>query len=197
MTKFLSKFDKKRLGMALKISMLVLGAFLIINLIDITYSRYQSNANVNVQASVALFLVDQGTYNSSIALSGLEPSNTPYIYTIYVRNYKDALRTNVDLDYHIKFETTTNLPLTISVYRNEDYSANATNIISSTNYRTDDDVYYKVFNTTSDYHFHYSTNEQDYYTIVVNYPIAYKNFPDFYQGKIELLSVIITAEQVV
>ena len=198
MTKeFLSKFDKKKLRLAFKFTMLVLAVVLIANIVEITYSRYQSSANMNVQASIALFLVDQGTYNSSIALDGLEPSNTPYTYVIYVRNYKNALRCNVDLDYHIKFETTTNLPLTISIYRNEAYSANATNIISSTSYRTDDDVYYKVYDTSQDYQFHYNTNEEDYYTIVVSYPDSYKNFPDYYQGKIDLLSVIITAEQVV
>ena len=95
-----------------------------------------------------------------------------------------------------KFETTTNLPLNFSVYRNEEYSNNATNIISSTSYRQDGDVYYKVYNTSTDYTFHYSANEQDYYTIVVSFPESYKNFPDLYQGKIDLVTVIITAEQV-
>ena len=195
--KFLSKFDKKRMGIAMKLTMLVLGALLIINLIDITYSRYQSNANINIQSSVALFLIDQGTQTASIALEGLEPASDYYTYKINVRNYKQNFRTQVDLTYHIKFETTTNLPITLHVYRNEDYSANATDIITSSGYRSDDDVRYKVYNTSQDYQFHFSANEQDYYTIAVDYPISYKNFPDSYQGKIELLSVIITAEQVV
>jgi hypothetical protein len=193
---FASKFDKKRLSIAIHITILVLVVVFIINLIDVTYSRYESTANMNVQASIAVFLVDQGTSTASIALEGLEPSNQVYTYVINVRNYKDSIRTNVDLDYHIKFETTTNLPITISVYRNEDYSANATNIITSTSSRMDDDVYYKIYDTSQDYRFHYTTNEQDYYTIAVYYPLSNQNHPE-YQGKIELLSVIITAEQVV
>lgn len=195
--KFLSKFDKKRLGIAVKITIFVSCALLIVNLIDITYSRYQSTANMNVQSSIAVFLVEQGTYSGSIALEGLEPSNETYKYRVNVSNYNQTLRTQVDLSYHVTIETTTNLPITISLLRNEPYSANATNIITSTNYRTDDDVYYKVYNTSQDYQFHYTANEQDYFIIVVDYPLSYKNFPDDYQGKIELLSVIITAEQVV
>ena len=196
--KFLSKFDKKRLSIALKLTILVLGVFFIANVADITYSRYQSSANMNVQANVALFLIDQGTSSSSIALEGLEPSDDTYTYVVNVRNYKQSLRANVDLDYHIKFETTTNIPLNISVYRNQsEDDPDATNIITSSSYRTDGDVYYKVYETNGTYRFHYNTNEQDYYTIVVSYPSSYKNYPILYQGKIDLLNVIITAEQVV
>ena len=197
--KFLSKFDKKRLGIAFKITILVLGVIFIANTLDLTYSRYQSSANVNVQASIALFLVDQGTYTGSIALEGLEPSDGTYSYVVKVRNYKQSLRANVDLDYHIKFETTTNLPITLAVYRNEsDETPGATNILlSSSTYRTDGDVYYKVYDTNGNHRFHYNTNEEDYYTIVVTFSSSYKNYPELYQGKIDLLSVIVTAEQVV
>lgn len=194
---FLSKFDRKKMGIALKLTILVLAVVLIVNIIDITYSRYQSSANMNVQSSIAMFLVDQGTTNASIALEGLEPSSGTYDYVINVRNYKDAERTQVDLNYHFKIETTTNLPITIKVFRNEDNTPNSTDIITSTSLRTDGDVYYRVYDTSQDYQFHYTANEQDYYTIVVTYPISYQNFPDLYQGKIELLNVIITAEQVV
>lgn len=194
--KVLSRLDNKKFKSTFKLTLIILFIVLIINLVGVTYSRYESKANMNVQANIALFLVDQGTYNGSIALEGLEPSSTPYTYVINVRNYNDTYRTDVDLTYHVKFETTTNLPLNFSVYRNEEYSNNATNIISSSSYRQDGDVYYKVYETNGDYSFHYNSNEQDYYTIVVEYPEAYKNFPDLYQGKIDLITVIITAEQV-
>ena len=196
--KILSKFDKRRLGIALKLTILILGVIFIVNIADVTYSRYQSSANMNVQASIALFLVDQGTSTGSITLEGLEPSESTYKYVVYVRNYKQALRTNVDLDYHIKFETTTNVPFTISVYRNQDVDdPGATNIVTAPTYRTDGDVYYKVYDTVGSHRFHYNTNEQDYYTIVVSFASSYKNYPELYQGKVDLLSVIISAEQVV
>ena len=195
--KFLAKFDRKRFGIALKLTILVLCVLLIVNLVDISYSRYQSVANMDIQSSIAVFLVEQGSYSGSIALEGLEPSVEPYRFRVDVKNFNQTMRTQVDLSYHVTIETTTNLPINIKLLRNEPYSVNATNIITSSSYRTDDDVYYKDYNTTQDYQFHYTANEQDYYIIVVEYPIAYKDFPDDYQGKIELLSVIITAEQVV
>lgn len=194
--KILSRFDEKKFKFTFKLTIIVFLITLIINLVGVTYSRYESAANMNVQANIALFLVEQGTYNGTIAFEGLEPSSTPYTYVINVKNYNSSHRTDVDLTYHIKFETTTNLPLSFSVYRNEEYSNNATNIISSTSYRQDGDVYYKVYDTSDDYSFHYNVNEQDYYTLVVSFPESYKNFPDLYQGKIDLVTVIITAEQV-
>ena len=196
--KILSKFDKRRLGIALKLTILILGVIFIVNIADVTYSRYQSSANMNVQASIALFLIDQGTTSGVITLKGLEPSDNAYKYVVNVRNYKQGVRTNVDLDYHIKFETTTNVPFTVEVYRNQDNEdVGATNIVSTPTTRMDGDVYYKVYNTIGNYRFHYNTNEQYYYTIVVKFASSYKNYPELYQGKIDLLSVIITAEQVV
>lgn len=196
--KFLSKFDKKRLGIAFKLTILVLCLVLIVNVVDITYSRYQSSANVNVQSNIALFLIDQGTTSGTITLEGLEPSNNAYKYVVNVRNYKQGVRTNVDLDYHIKFETTTNVPFTVEVYRNQDNEdPGATNIVTTPTSRRDGDVYYKVYDTVGNHRFHYNTNEQDYYTIVVKFATSYKNYPELYQGKVDLLSVIITAEQVV
>ena len=101
------------------------------------------------------------------------------------------------MQYKIKFETTTNLPLTYQIIRNEKYSADAVNIISSNTLRQDADVYYNVFNINNTYNFSHTKDEMDQYTIVVNFPEQYKNNPDDYQGKIELISVIIDAEQVV
>ena len=194
--KFLSKFDKKRLGIAFKLTILVLGVVFIFNIADITPVKYPSISVI--KEAIALFLLEQGTTSGSIALEGLEPSDEKHKYVVNVRNYKQALRTNVDLDYHIKFETTTNVPFSIEVYRNEDSDdPGATNILLPSSYRTDGDVYYKVYDTNGTHRFHYNTNEEDYYTIVVTYASSYKNYPELYQGKVDLLSVIITAEQVV
>lgn len=193
---FFTKFDKTKFSIVFPFTMLFLFFVIILNIIDITYSRYQSNANMNVQANIAFFLLKQGTYNNSIALTGLEPSNDAYVYVIDVKNYDGNERCDVDLSYNLSIETTTNLPLEFSVYRNEDYSSDATNIIDSFNYIQDEDVYYKVHSISDTYSFSYDRNEHDYYTIVVKYPLIYKNYPDLYQGKIDLITVTINAFQV-
>lgn len=192
-----SKINKDKFSIAIKLTAFIFGLVCIINLIDVSYSRYESNANMDVKASIAFFVIDQGTYNNSITLDGLLPSNNPYIYTIYLKNYTSAKRLEVDLTYHVTIETTTNLPLTVQVFRNEEYSANATSAVSAPYLRQDGDVYYRVYETTNDYTFGFTSDQTDYYTVVVTFPETYKYYPDLYQGKIDLLSVIIDAEQVV
>ena len=108
MNKFFEQFDKKRFMFVARIIFIFVGLAVIVNLVGRTYTRYESNVDINANANVAFFIIDQGTYESSISLNGLVPSNDPVYYTFYVANYKDSKRTKVDMDYKIKFETTTN-----------------------------------------------------------------------------------------
>ena len=80
----------------------------IINVIGIAYSRYESHADMYAKANVAFFVIDSGTYEQSISIKGLTPSSAPFLYTINVYNFKGRDRSKVDLKYDIKFETTTN-----------------------------------------------------------------------------------------
>ena len=197
MKKFFNIFDKKRFLNVLRL-IIVFSFFIVaINLIDVAYSRYESKVDMNANANVAFFVVDQGTYENSISIDGLTPRTEPFLYTINVYNYKGTLRTNVTLEYKIAIETTTNLPLTYSILRNETYSNSSTNIMTNEEIRQEEDVYYKVFSNDEKYTFTHRSNQIDQYTLVVNFPEEYKNYPNDYQGKIEMISVIIDAEQVV
>lgn len=195
--KFISNIDKVKFKKVLKLSFCVIAVLLIINIIGVTNSRYSSSATMNAEANIAYFIVEQGTYENSISISGLTPRTDPYLYKINVYNYKGTQRSNVDLTYTIKFETTTNLPLTYEVIKNEEYSVTATNIITNTSFRQDGDMYYQVLETNVNGEFSYTANEMDQYTIIIHFPISYKNEPNKYQGKIDLISVIIDTEQVV
>lgn len=195
--RFISKINKHRLNIAVKITAFVFAIVCIFNIIDITYSRYESNANMDIRTSIAFFIINQGTYERTITLDDMEPSSDPYVYTIYVKNFDGSARTNVDLTYHVTFTTTTNLPITLEIYRNTPYEDATTSEVNSPVIVMDDDVYYKEYTTTNDYSFGFTADQTDYYTIAVHYPEIYKNYPDLYQGKIELLTVRIDAEQVV
>ena len=194
---FLEKFDTRRFIFMGQIILILFVCVIIYNLVDKTSSRYESEANVSAEASVAFFVVDQGTYEGSISLTGLEPSNQPFYYTFYVRNYdKNGYRTDTNLQYDIRFETTTNLPLTYEIIRNEDFNTTHTNLLTGFTTRQDDnDVYYKTSNILGTYSFTHTSNQVDQYTIKVVYPISYKDQPE-YQGAVELFSIIINATQV-
>ena len=197
MKEFFQKFDKKRFMMVTKYIFIFAAIAIIINVVGRSYTRYESDVDLSANANVAFFVIDQGTYESSIAISDLLPSPTPVYYTFYVANYKDGKRTNVDLEYTIKFETTTNLPLQYEVIRNQSFSGTHTNILTNSSVRQDDnDVFYKVFTNNNTYSFSHNANQVDEYTIKIVFPESYKDYPDLYQGVIELFSVIINASQV-
>ena len=198
MNNFLSKIDKKRFIFVGKIIFIFVAIVIIVNVMGETYTRYESEVDLSANAATAFFVVDQGTYESSISLTGLVPSTTPLYYKFYVANYDDQdHKTNVDLTYTIKFETTTNLPLQYEIVRNQEFSGNYTNIIQNSTVRQDDNgVYYNVFTNNNTYSFGHSQRELDEYTLKVIFPASYKDYPDSYQGVIELFSIIIDATQV-
>ncbi|NMA51312.1 MAG: hypothetical protein GX951_05675 [Mollicutes bacterium] len=194
---FFKIFDRQKFSFTIKFSSIILALIIIINIIGLTYSRYTSTAQMYANPQVAFFVVGQSTQEQTITLEGLAPSTDKYLYTINVNNFKDGLRAKVDLKYSIAFKTTTNLPLSYEVIRNEVYSPSATDIIVNRNIIQEADVYYQMLTTTGQRTFLHSANETDQYTIVVTFPPEYKDFPDDYQGKIEMISVIVSAEQVV
>ncbi len=194
---FLKKFDTQRFIFVGKIIFILFACVMIFNLVDKANSRYESNATISAEASVAFFVVDQGTYEGSISLTGLEPSTNPFYYTFYVQNFDSAgNRTDVNLQYDIKFETTTNLPLTYEIIRNQSFNGTYTNLLTNFTTRQDDnDVFYKTSNNLGTFNFGFANNQVDQYTIKVNFPISYKDHPE-YQGTIEIFSIIINATQV-
>jgi len=194
---FLKNFDTQRFIFVGKIIFILFACVMIFNLVDKANSRYESNATVSAEASVAFFVVDQGTYEGSISLTGLEPSTNPFYYTFYVQNFdSDGHRTDVNLQYDIKFETTTNLPLTYEIIRNQSFNGTYTNLLSDFTTRQDEnDVFYKTSNNLGTFNFGFANNQIDQYTIKVNFPISYKDHPE-YQGTIEIFSIIINATQV-
>ena len=198
MNNFLKKIDKKRFILVGKIIFIFVAIVVIVNVVGETYTRYESRFDLSANAATAFFVVNQGTYESSISLTGLVPSTQPLYYKFYVANYdKDNHRTNVDLNYTIKFETTTNLPLQYEIVRNQTFNGNYTNIIQNSSVRQDEnDVYYNVFTNSNTYSFGHSIDEVDEYTLKVIFPESYKDYPDLYQGVIELFSIIIDATQV-
>ena len=194
---FFKIFDKERFFFVLKIILVFAVAVVIYNLVNPSFSKYSSETDVSANASVAFFITDIGTYEESIALEELVPSTTPFYYTFYVANYNEDNRSKVTLDYTISFESTTNLPLSYRVVRNETFDTpNFSNIITSSNIIQDSNgVYYNHMDTNVNSRFNYYENSIDSYVLEVTFPENYKNNPNAYQGKIELFSVIINATQ--
>ena len=190
MTNIIKNINKTKFLFFFKYIAIFLLVVFIINIMEITYSKYSSSANGDAAANIAFFIVDVGTYENTISLNNLEPSNNDYIYKFTVNNFKNNKRTNVKLDYNLEFVTTTNLPLTYKIYKE-----GTNNIITSNEIIQDGDMYFNKLNTNEAGSFSYAENQTEEYTLVVNFPITYNDKPDEYQGLIDSFMIKINATQ--
>lgn len=194
MKQFFKKFDKKRLRMSLKLSFVFIVLIVVINIIGTTYTRYETSAELNAKANIAYFILDSGNYTNTISLDGLTPSEDVHNFVINVSNFKDSKRADVNIEYTITLEATTNIPLSFQLLKNE--SGTPTDVISTTSYYQDGDMYIKEMTSDTTFTMNYDSNITHQFTLAVTFPEIYKNMPNNYQGKIDLLTVTIHAEQV-
>lgn len=190
MTNIIKNINKTKFLFFFKYIAIFILVVFIINIMEITYSKYSSSAKGDAVANIAFFIVDVGTYENTISLNNLEPSNNDYIYKFTVNNFKNNKRTNVKLDYNLEFVTTTNLPLTYKIYKE-----GTNNIITSNEIIQDGDMYFNKLSTNEAGSFSYEENQTEEYTLVVNFPITYNDKPDEYQGLIDSFMIKINATQ--
>ena len=119
--------------------------FLAFYLLKIAYARYEIRAKVNANIDKALYIFEDDKLSFNLDPNGIIPSNEPYTYRFSVSNYNASKHSDVDLSYKVKVRTTTNLPITIGMYRNELPSASgAVNLFSSADILQDeDDAWYR------------------------------------------------------
>lgn len=194
MKNFFNYFDKEKFILIARLIGVFLAFIIVINLIGITYSKYESGANSKAKAKIAFFIEDTGIYSNSIALSGLYPSDTDFTYDFYVANYKDDLKANVNIEYTLSFNTTTNLPLEYSIVEKDTTES----LISSTSYNVNNDgVYTKNMICDKKYTFKYDKKSYNEYTLIVHFPKSYNEFYEEYQSLIDYFEIIVDAKQVV
>ncbi len=176
-------------------SILLIIVLISIGTINFTQARYETDTSVNISPSLAFFIVDVGTSSGQIKLDGLVPRNEPYLYSFNVSNFDSNRRANVDLTYSIELITTTNIPLNFKLFRGNNYEENEMDVDVTT---TDENgVYYRHLVIDDINTMNYNVDTTDVYTLWVEFPKSYENYPDYYAGIIELVDIKINAEQVV
>lgn len=160
-----------------------------------SYAKYESSVKLSSNVDKAVYLLKDQKLTFNIDPNAIVPSDTPYTYTFTVSNFNGSTSGDVNLKYYIQVKTTTNLPITVQLLRNEAYSASATNIIQGFELKQDEDnAWYKLYNQTPNYEFQYNTNRTDTYVLVVNYPAIYKTYLE-YAGVPENIEIAIYSEQ--
>lgn len=187
--------QKKRLLIVVLVMFLLI--VLAVKLFQIAYASYESTAKLNANINKALYIIQEGDMDFNIDLNKIEPSNEPYIYKFSVSNFDGNQHSQVDLEYQIDLRTTTNLPLTYKLYRNENYDdPNATNLFENVQIVQDTDgAWYNLAEGKEKYEFLYTETKTDIYTLVINFPKEYKNKLD-YADNLDNIEIEIKSNQI-
>lgn len=192
------KYYEQKKRLLLVILLFFCAIFIVFKLFQVAYASYESQAKINANIQQALYILEEGQLNFNIDSSQIIPADKPYVYKFSVSNYNDTKQSDVDIEYNITLRTTTNLPLTYELYRNELYDApTATNIIETLTAKQDaDGAWYNVAPTKEKYTFLYTEKKTDIYTLVINFPKEYQQ-DETYADSIENIIVELSSKQIV
>ena len=183
---------KKARLMYIKFFVFILLIILAINLIKATISKYRSSATSTANVDLAYYIFQAESISQDLKLESILPREQPYNYTFSVSNHDDTDRTETAIEYTIIIKTTTNLPLTYSVYNVEDLN---TNLVTETNTTTDDDgTYYKI-TTVEGETLGFEEDEDVVYRLQILFPEQY-NVSE-YEGIIEYVQITINSSQII
>lgn len=167
-------------------------------LITRAYGSYITTAKLRADIDKAIYIFEEEKMSFNIDESKIIPSDDLYVYTFSVQNYNQTQTSDVDLTYNINIRSTTNLPLEIRLYRNENYNASgATNIIGSPTLKQDaDGAWYRLYTESDDYPMLYRNNTKDIFTLVISFPKSYA-LNTTYVDITENIEVIINSKQTI
>ena len=160
-----------------------------------SYSLYETNVRLNANVDKAIYLLTDEKMTFNIDSNAIYPRDDPYVYRFSVANFKDQKEGDFDLEYYIRIRTTTNLPITLKLYRNEEYSSTATNLLTTSELiRDEDGAWYKNYNRTPVYDLLCENKTTDLYVLVVEYPKVYSTYTE-YAGVPENIEIGIYSKQ--
>ena len=180
----------------IKLLILVFVLILLIKMITFTYSKYESRANTKPNIIVAFYVLNKDYQSMNLNLDELFPREEPYIYTFSISNTKGQKRCQTDLEYELSIKTTTNLPITYELYKNQNYNDdNATSIKKTDEIIQDEDGTYFRIITTETESFSFREDETNIYQLVVHFPQEYNTIN--YQDIIEGIEITVNSKQII
>ncbi len=188
------KINRKRSIIIAKLLVNILFIILIFILLNRTFAKYKTEATSQAEIQAAFYLLNDEYQTAEVKLDSLEPRDDEYVYSFSVSNNKSNKRTETSLEYELKIVTTTNLPLSYKLYKNEDYKT-GTNIITSDTILPDEyGTFFRTICTEKEI-FTYSENKTNIYTLVVKFPKEYNKTE--YQDIIEAIVIEIESKQLI
>jgi len=190
-------YEEKKRFLLFAVGLLLL-FFFAFYILTRTYASYESNARLNAGIDQALYIFGTEELNLNLDPDQIVPSDDPYVYKFSVQNYNTEKDTDVDIEYTLDLRTTTNLPITIKLYRNENHdAAGANNLLGNPTIKQDEDeAFYRTYQTQGPFDMPYTARTKDIYTLVINYPKSYSDYEE-YADYIEDIEITIKSKQVI
>lgn len=212
--------ERKALRVKRRIKLLIAAITLVLlyHVLFSSYSIYESEANSTAAIDVAFFVLDDEYETQVITLEDMNPGDEQYC-NFSIANYMidengEKFVSETDMEYELKIRTTTNLPLSYELYKNQSIDVTGLQNILETetvfNYSDEDSTIFKrlVQSTLSAEEkeegitdkgtFLYSANEgngiSNTYILKVSLPESC-NSAD-YQNIIECIEITVDARQI-
>lgn len=188
------KMSKEKKRLYAKLLILVVCLFIVLRIFVLIWSRYESEATSNANVDIAFYLLNEDFQEMTLNLAEIFPQDNAYVYTFSIGNEEGEKTAEIDLSYDLKIRTTTNLPLTYSLYMNQDYEdENAINKIETNEIEQDEDgTYFRTMTTETETLF-YKEPKTNVYQLIVHFPANYNTIE--YQDIIEMLEITIDSRQ--
>lgn len=185
----------KNINLAKRVFILVFLLILLL-MLPITHSRYETEGAGNIKAEVAYYVVDASFQYIDVRIPDFVPRKAPYVYGFKIQNFKENKRTEVKLEYDLVIKTTTNLNLEYKLYMNEDYNqVGAKDIIISNEIVQDEEgTYFREMKVPKEY-FTHEYDEVNNYTLLIYFDEKYKAYE--YQDMFESIFITIDSKQIV
>lgn len=191
-------FSKRKFLLISKINILIIILLLIIKIMPVTLSKYQSSGIGNMNSNIAFYLISADYLTQNIKLTDLTPSDEAYVYTFTIGNKKEEEISEVDIEYTLSIVTTTNLPLRYELYENTNYQEEGSvNLISATNTVVSSDsdgTYFQNF-TLNKEELYYQIPTTNTYTLVIYFDQT--NNDAKYQDVVEGIQIIVDSRQII
>lgn len=173
---------------------LMFSLFVSFGLLSKAYSAYQSSVKLNANIDQALYIFGGEKMNFNIDTSKIVPSSSAYKYKFSVSNFDANKQSDINLEYTVDVKTTTNLPITLSLYKNGDTT---NNLLSNISFVQDGDgSWYRVFETSNPCVMSYEEKVTDIYTLHILFPAEYAQ-NTVYSDLIENIEIMLKSKQVV
>lgn len=188
------KYAKQKKKLLLVGFVLMVGLFLSFGLFRKAFASYQSSVKLNANIDQALYLFGGDRLSFNIDPGKITPDVAAKTYKFSVANFNAKEQSDINIEYTISVRTTTNLPIVLSMYRNNDTNFD---MLETFEYKQDvDGSWYRVYNVSDTYRMNYSEKIKDVYTLKILFPSQYAN-DTTYADAVENIEITLKSKQIV